>query len=109
MPNGNGYSPSYTPTPVNWFGDFMGNLGQSWQGGSDQAMYADPNTSVPYATYQGVVTSPPGQAGIAVGQAAANAVTGVEGFFMGLARGGGMLLGAAIIAIALANEGRQRR
>jgi hypothetical protein len=106
---GLGYSPNYTTgyQQAGFFdgvGDFFGNLGNSWQGGEDQAMYGGNTQGQPYATYEGVTNSAPVQAGQAVGAAAGNLVANVEGFFTGLARGGGVVLGVAIIVIALANE-----
>jgi len=103
-------SPQYQPASfVDSVGNFFGNLGNNMQGGSDQAMYGGNTAGLPYATTEGVINSPPVQAGVAVGQAASNALNAGTNFFSGLARGGGALLGIAIIAVALAHESRNGR
>lgn len=71
------------------FGDWLGNLGSSWQGGEDAPMYADPGASLDnpgYATTLGV----------------SNYGSAVGGLFTQ-----GLLLfaGIGIIAVTLLNAG----
>jgi hypothetical protein len=115
------YSPAWSPAsyqsgaygsqvyaqPVGFWGDvgnFFGTLGNNWQGGEDQAMWADPNASyapggVPYATVSGAEN-----AGVAAAQGIKNLASPVADFFLGLARGGGIIIGGAIVLGAISYE-----
>lgn len=101
-------SPVYA-SPVGFWdsvGNFMGNMGNAWQGASDAPMYADPG-GLPYATTQGVQNA--GSAAVQAGKNIAQGITSpVLGFLEGVARSGGVVLGVAIIGIALINESRGR-
>lgn len=104
MPNGLGYSPNYygTAQPVSFLdnvGSFFGNLGNNWQGGSDAPMYGGNTAGLPYATVEGTQN-----AGQAAGEAINTVVQYPVNFLIGLARGGGAILGVAVIVMALANE-----
>ncbi len=100
-------SPAYygTAQPVNFMdsvGNFFGNLGNSWQGGEDAAMYGGNPQGDPYATTTGAYT-----AGAATKDAAVYAVQAIgapiTGFLSGMLRGGGVILGAGIILVVLLN------
>jgi hypothetical protein len=100
-----GYQSPGGYSPANWFGDFMGNLGNSWQGGTDAPMYGagaygptgtgNP-AGAPYASTTGAYV-----AGQAVQGAATALVAPVGAFFQGALRGVGVYVALGIVAYTL--------
>lgn len=100
-------STAYAASPANWFGDFMGNLGNSWQGGEDAPMYGGNPRGDPYATTTGAYV-----AGQATADAAKDVVAAIgapiTGFLSGMLRGTGVIVGLGIVAVVLINAHSQK-
>jgi len=96
------YGSSAYMQPANWFGDFVGNLGNSMQGGEDAPMYGGNSEGLPYATTGGAY-----QAGAAVSDAAGALVAPVGEFAKGLLRGVGVYVALGIIGYTLINAGKK--
>ena len=98
------YGGSYQPASfMDSVGQFFGNLGNNWAGGSDAPMYADPNATM--ANPGGATAAGAYNAGQAVGDAAATAAQAVlapvTGFAVGVLQRVGVVVGVGIIAYTL--------
>lgn len=90
------------------FGDFFGDLGNSWQGGSDAPMYGGNPQGLPYATTTGAYVA--GQATAeGAGQVFDAVAAPITGFLSGALRSGGIMLGVLIIGVTLINAASDTR
>lgn len=101
------YGGSYQPASfMDSVGNFFGNLGNSWQGGSDAPMYGANPEGLPFATSSGAYVAGEAAAGAAADVATA-VLAPVTGFAVGVAQRAGVVIGAGIIIYTLLKSNRR--